>query len=196
MVLEAREVYSPTPGSHMSEEAKSLIEREYPICQDAVARTCRGNSDSEVDAAEAEGQTWVNLCSSAGTFKENGIPFSHFACKIAHNTALNTRRSSRRRPAIAISQCPQAENTAALGLSPEERMLKVERILSLNEAINTLSETSQLVLGLRLAQALSHAQIGQIIGKSEVATKTIFSRALKRINDSPKVQLLKSKEND
>lgn len=76
---------------------------------------------------------------------------------------------------LILDALPASEDHPEDEINRKDAFLRLERILA------TLSDEELNMLRLRYAADLSHAEIGEIIGKREGATKMAISRLLKRM---------------
>ena len=65
--------------------------------------------------------------------------------------------------------------------TPSEAMMREEVQENLREAFESLEESDQMLLGLRLGQRLTWAEIGNIMGCSRTAAAQNFARAIDRM---------------
>jgi RNA polymerase sigma-70 factor (ECF subfamily) len=67
--------------------------------------------------------------------------------------------------------------------SPTEAAVRAERMLRLQEALNTLDPIDREVLSLRHFEELSRAETAQVLGIEEAAAAKRYIRALKRLKN-------------
>lgn len=117
---------------------------------------------------------------------EPGAKFSTWLFTIANNVASNARRSLARRrevhlipPQNADSQATPLEQLAleASGLMPTRQVDNRERAEMVRQAVSTLSERQKMALLLSKFEGMSYAEIGQAMGASTQAVKSLLSRA-------------------
>lgn len=129
-------------------------------------------------AAEAEDLTarvFYRAMRSMPRYKERGLPFSAFLYRIAHNLVANWHRDSKRRPEIPLEDAwlpPRAEG------DPEDKLILNEERERLLQAIRRLPPERQELLIFKFVDRLSNAEIGQIMGRSEGAIKSLYHRTL------------------
>lgn len=129
------------------------------------------------DAEDLTACTFQRALEHIGRYQDQGAPFSAWLYRIAHNLVANWHRdrSRRRRKVISLSELAQVrpwqEGPAHLGEASEEQ----EALLA---AIRRLPADRQLLLILKFSEQLSNAQIGQIMGRSEGAIKSLYHRTL------------------
>ncbi|GIW93438.1 MAG: RNA polymerase sigma factor [Pirellulaceae bacterium] len=129
-----------------------------------------------------------------------GARFSTFLFTIAHNVASNAvRRQSRRREVQVDS--PGNGNSASLdemavaksGFMPARQLDKAERAEFVRAAINQLSDRQRMALMLCKFEGLSYAEIGQIMGLSEKAVKSLLARARQNLRAALEPYILEGK---
>jgi RNA polymerase sigma factor (sigma-70 family) len=87
-------------------------------------------------------------------------------------------RRAKRRRSLPIASF---RDLAVDAPSPEERLLREERVASLLAAVSTLSPADQELIGLRYGSDLDFAAIGATLGVSEGTVRTRLWRALGRL---------------
>ena len=117
---------------------------------------------------------------------EPGAKFSTWLFTIANNVASNSRRSLARRKEVHLvgaagdSQAVQPLHDLALaasGLMPARQLDKRERVEIVRLAIESLPERQRMALLLAKFEHMSYADIGESMGLSVPATKSLLSRA-------------------
>ena len=127
------------------------------------------------DAEDLTSRTFYRALSHVQGYEDRGIAFSAWLYRIAHNLVANWHRDRKRRPVVALEELvtrstgePHPESAAELG--DDSRLL--------HEAMKSLDSSRQELLVLKFAEGLSNAQIGQIMGRSEGAIKSLYHRTL------------------
>jgi RNA polymerase sigma-70 factor, ECF subfamily len=107
-----------------------------------------------------------------------------------HRQHLGTKmRDAAREVSLYREALPQASSVALaaqlLGkhTSPTEAAVRAERMLRLQEAINTLDPIDREILSLRHFEQLSRAEAAQVLGIEEGTAAKRYVRALKRLKD-------------
>jgi RNA polymerase sigma-70 factor (ECF subfamily) len=108
-------------------------------------------------------------------YEQQGLSFSSWLYRIARNVAIDYYRT--RREDLPLSSEP-LELADEEGLGPEELVLRREEVRELQRAVSRLPEEQQQVIILRFVEGLSHAQVGEIMGKSEEACRVLQHRGL------------------
>jgi len=116
-----------------------------------------------------------------GRYRDQGVPFSAWLYRIAHNLVANWHRDRSRRQIL-----PLDERIVASGISshPEVATVQLEEQRLLLEMVRLLPPDRQELLILKFMEHLSNAEIGQIMGKTEGAIKSLYHRTLSSLRDS------------
>jgi RNA polymerase sigma-70 factor (ECF subfamily) len=113
-------------------------------------------------------------------YHDRGLPFSAWLYRIAHNLVANWHRDNSRRKEIPLDDgflaVPHHEY-------PEQELLITEEKEHLVQAIRCLPPERQQLLILKFVEHLSNAEIGQIMGRTEGAVKSLYHRTLLTIRD-------------
>ncbi len=107
-------------------------------------------------------------------YEDRGIPFSAWLYRIAHNLVANFHRDQSRRQTVSID----AITIPAFSNHPERAAIVQEEQELLLEAVRTLAPERQELLILKFINNLSNAEIGEIMGRTEGAIKSLYHRTL------------------
>jgi RNA polymerase sigma-70 factor, ECF subfamily len=130
---------------------------------------------SESDAEDITSRVFYRAFGHIGNYVDKGVPFSAWLYRIAHNLVANWHRDSHRRREVPLED--QMELPAHID-HPERAMEKSQEMESLLKGIRQLSPDRQQLLILKFVEDYSNAEIGEIMGKSEGAIKSLYHRAL------------------
>ena len=127
------------------------------------------------DAEDLTSRVFFRAMSHLETYVDKGYPFSAWLYRIAHNLIANWHRDRGRRPVISledmvISSRPD-EHPETVAQDEDDRKL-------LNEALQNLEPVRRELLVLKFTEGLSNAEIGQVLGRSEGAIKSLYHRTL------------------
>jgi RNA polymerase sigma-70 factor (ECF subfamily) len=107
-----------------------------------------------------------------------------------HRQHLGTRmRDARREISLYHDDLPEASSAALASMllgrhtPPTQAALRAERMLRVQEALNSLDPIDREVLALRHFEQLSRAEAAQVLGISQDAAAKRYFRALKRLKD-------------
>jgi RNA polymerase sigma-70 factor (ECF subfamily) len=111
--------------------------------------------------------------------------FSTWLFTIANNVALNHLRSKGRHPTVGFGLSlsgsqplrPAEERVPARDGTPSAQMRQVELSDVVREALEGLGEDQRMAVLLNKFEGMSYAEIGEVMGKSEAAVKSLLSRA-------------------
>jgi RNA polymerase sigma-70 factor, ECF subfamily len=128
------------------------------------------------DAEDLTEQTFLKVWQAIGSYDYRGSPFAAWVFRIAHNLLVDHRR--RLSPTEELDDELEVEDSAA---GPEEAAAQRLEAEELGKALRQLTDVEQSVVALRFVHGLEHRTVARIVGKSEVATRSIQSRALVRL---------------
>ncbi len=120
-------------------------------------------------------------------YEERGLPFSAYLYRIAHNLVANWHRDQGRRKEIALEDSGWNLPVASEP-HPEHHLIRLEEEERLLNAIRRLPPERQELLILKFVERLSNAEIGQILGRSEGAIKSLYHRTLLALRAELKAQ--------
>lgn len=132
------------------------------------------------DAEDLTERVFQRALGHVSEFQDMGVPFSAWLYRIAHNLVANWHRDRSRRPTVTLdersatgmeSPHPEAEAEAS-----EEREL-------LLEAVRSLPPERQQLLILKFVESMSNAEVGQVMGRTEGAVKSLYHRTLSSLRE-------------
>ncbi len=127
------------------------------------------------DAEDLTARVFQRALRHVGAFQDMGVPFSAWLYRIALNLVANWHRDRSRRPVV-----PLEDHTVLTPGSQHPESLAMAREVGedLLELVRRLPEERQQLLILKFAERLSNAEIGQIMGRTEGAIKSLYHRTL------------------
>ena len=128
------------------------------------------------DAEDLAEQVFLKAWQAIAGYDCRGAPFSAWIFRIAHNLLVDHRRA--RRETEPLDDDLEIEDDED---APDELVARRLEARELAKALGELSSVEQSVVALRFVEKLDHRSVASIIGKSEVATRSIQSRALARL---------------
>ncbi len=135
------------------------------------------------DEAEAEDLTakiFMRAMKHIPKFVDQGVPFVAWLYRIARNLVANWHRDRSRRRTIALDDIAQWHVGQE---SPELESQILEDRDSLLAAVRRLPADRQELLVFKFVDRLSNAEIGDIMGRSEGAIKSLYHRTLLSLRD-------------
>lgn len=127
------------------------------------------------DAEDLTARIFVRAMQHIGNYQDQGVPFSAWLYRIAHNLVANFHRDRSRRKIISLDDIAQWHFQEE---GPEFATQMMEDTAVLLEAIRRLPADRQELLILKFVERLSNAEIGSIMGRSEGAIKSLYHRTL------------------
>jgi RNA polymerase sigma-70 factor (ECF subfamily) len=113
-------------------------------------------------------------------YTDRGVPFSAWLYRIAHNLVANWHRDRGRKQEIPLDDLPVIPNK---GDHPERNLVRSQEQEALLKMIRRLPPERQNLLILKFVEDMSNAEIGEIMGRSEGAVKSLYHRTLLSLRD-------------
>ena len=154
---------------------EQLVERHQALVIGTVGRMLGNNSDVE-DVAQ---QVFVRVWKSAGRYRPTA-KFTTWLLTITRNLVFNEARRRKRHPGDLLD-VHEGEEALALvdsaGRIPDEQLLEAELQREIDRAILALPEKQRMALVLRRYEDKSYEEIGEVLGLSIAAVKSLLFRA-------------------
>ena len=149
--------------------ARTLYERYFDRIYNYVyARLGRAE-----DAEDLAIDTMTRSLTRLDQFQDQGVAFSSWVYKIAHNATIDHYRRHGKVTLVSLEQA-----TLPQSADPSELALEQLSNEDLRVALRALTDEQQQVLILRFFQDLTAAQVAGIMGKSVGAVQALQHRAL------------------
>ncbi len=132
------------------------------------------------DAEDLTARVFQRAMNHIQTYTDRGVPFSAWLYRIAHNLVANWHRDRSRKQEIPINDLPVLPSR---GDHPETTLVHSQEQDSLLRLIRRLPPDRQQLLILKFVEDMSNAEIGQIMGRSEGAVKSLYHRTLLALRD-------------
>jgi len=132
------------------------------------------------DAEDITARVFQRAMGHIHSYTDRGVPFSAWLYRIAHNLVANWHRDRSRKQEIPLEDLPLA---AAKVDRPETTLMRSQEQDALLRLIRQLPAERQSLLILKFVENLSNAEIGQIMGRSEGAVKSLYHRTLLALRD-------------
>jgi RNA polymerase sigma-70 factor (ECF subfamily) len=130
------------------------------------------------DAEDLTARVFFRALSSLPRYRQRGAPFSAWLYRIAHNLIANWHRDQSRRRLVSLDDLPLMGRRRD---APERVTESREEHSALWRAIEGLQPERQLLLHLKFGEGLSNAQIGELMGRTEGAVKSLYHRTLQSL---------------
>ena len=136
-----------------------------------------GNSH---EAEDLTTRVFMRAMKHIGNYTDQGVPFSAWLYRIARNMVANWYRDNSRRQTISLDDISQWHiSDEGAELAAQLREDKANLLL----AIQQLPSDRQELLILKFVDQLPNAEIGNIMGRSEGAIKSLYHRTLAALRE-------------
>ena len=156
-----------------SSEAFGLL---YELYIDRIYNYVYYRTGNHHDAEDLTAKVFHQAMKHIPRYVDRGAPFSSWLYRIAHNLVANWHRDRSRRQVVSLDQVTLVAPPGDDG--PFDHAPRRERRDTLLAAIHRLPAERQQLLILKFVEHLPNAQIGQIMGRSEGAIKSLYHRTL------------------
>jgi RNA polymerase sigma-70 factor (ECF subfamily) len=135
---------------------------------------------SSYDAEDLTERVFMRALRHIGSYNNRGLPFSAWLYRIAHNLVANWYRDNSRRKEIPLDDGILTTHQSSF---PEQEILHNEERERLLHVIRRLPPDRQQLVILKFVDHLSNSEIGQIMGRTEGAVKSLYHRTLLTIRE-------------
>ncbi len=143
------------------------------------------------DAEDLTARAFYQALTHIDRYVDRGLPFSAWLYRIAHNLVANWYRSQSRRQVINLDEVT-ASALRHPGDVPEKSLEHQDDHRLLLRLLRRMPDDRQQLVILKFVNQLSNLEIGQIMGRSEGAIKSLYHRTLLALRE----QWLKERESD
>ena len=127
------------------------------------------------DAEDLTARTFYRALDHINRYVNRGAPFSAWLYRIAHNLVANWHRDQSRRKIISLEDIKlRVQRRDGPHQMAEQKEEKDELLV----AIRRLPPDRQQILILKFVEGMSNAEIGEVMGRSEGAIKSLYHRTL------------------
>lgn len=127
------------------------------------------------DAEDLTAKVFFKAMQHIGRYQDRGAPFSAWLYRIAHNMVANWHRDKRWSKTVALED---AAGNLIHGDDPHRSSERSEVRERLLHFIHQLPAERQQLLVLKFVERYSNQEIGEIMGRSEGAIKSLYHRTL------------------
>lgn len=135
------------------------------------------------DAEDLTSRVFTRAIKHITNYEDRGLPFSAWLYRIAHNLVANWHRDNSRRQIVELDESYRLPSNHE---PPETRVVRSEQEQFLMDLVSDLPEDRQQLLILKFVDHLSNAEIGEIMGRTEGAIKSLYHRTLLALRDEVK----------
>lgn len=128
------------------------------------------------EAEDLTEQVFLKAWEAIDRYEARGAPFTAWLYRLAHNLVVDQYRG--RRPTTPIEDVDESLLDGEDMSGAVESAIEAEEV---RDAVQRLNPEHRQLIVLRFIEGLSHAEVAQIIGKSEGAARVIQFRALQAL---------------
>lgn len=171
---------SPPNESHLIARAKrgdaDAVSALYQAYVNAIFRYIAYRVESVMVAEDLTADVFLRMVRDIPHYDDRGHPFGVWLFAIARNRIRDHYRAKHHRTHVELGEHHPSDDT-----DPFDTLAQREERAQLRHALAQLPPDYQDVLILRYMHNLSYADVARILGKSELALRTIQHRALKAL---------------
>jgi RNA polymerase sigma-70 factor (ECF subfamily) len=157
---------------------KEAVSALYAAYAQSIFQYVSFRVDSRMTAEDLTAEVFLRMVRGISTFEDRGLPFGAWLFRIAGNLIIEHFRQDKRVTFTVLSDDERGDDSESF-----RRVENEEDRQRLMAALSLLPQEYQDVLILRFMQSLSHSEVAAILGKSDVAIRSIQHRALKALAD-------------
>jgi len=135
------------------------------------------------DAEDLTEMVFQRALRHVAKFEDKGVPFTAWLYRIAHNLVANWHRDRSRRPIVPLDQYVAVSEVSK---HPESEAMAFEETELLMTIVRQLPPDRQQLLILKFVERMSNAEIGEVMGRSEGAVKSLYHRTLNALRAEAK----------
>ncbi len=148
----------------------------YEAYLDRIYRYVYYRVGTTSEAEDLTEQVFLRAWEAIDRYEARGVPFIAWLYRLAHNLVVDHYRA--RRLVLPLEDIGEAEEPGEDVSEIVENQLDVQE---LRDALQHLSPEHQQLIVLRFVEGMSHAEVAQITGKTEGATRVVQYRALQAL---------------
>lgn len=130
---------------------------------------------NDQDAEDLTARTFYRALEHFPSYEDRGAPFSAWLYRIAHNLVANWHRDHSRRQMISVDdlilKAPKARGPAIQTEKSDEHDVMLG-------AVRRLAPDRQQLVILKHVEGMTNAEIGDVMGRTEGAIKSLYHRTL------------------
>jgi len=135
---------------------------------------------SAADAEDLTARTFFQALNNLHRYQVQGVPFSAWLYRIAHNLVANWHRDTSRHRTTSTDGLIEIPSE---GDGPDHSATVAEERRELHAMLRRLPSDRQQLLILKFAEQMSNEEIAIIMGRSEGAIKALLHRTIKNLRE-------------
>ncbi|MEJ5311411.1 MAG: RNA polymerase sigma factor [Anaerolineae bacterium] len=136
------------------------------------------HTGNQLEAEDLTSRTFFRALRSLHQYKDRGGAFQAWLFRIAHNLVVNWYRDQSRHPVISLEVAGDYPGEGTPHDEPHAHIVHVERQALVARLIAQLPEERKTLLILKFVEKMSNEDIGNVLGKTEGAIKSLYHRTL------------------
>lgn len=170
----------PEPGDEIALEQAIVGDQEafgvlYERYVGRIYNYIYYRTGNQHDAEDLTARVFFRALRRMPAYQDRGLPFTAWLYRIAHNLVANWHRDRGRRAEIPLDE---GLSLVSQHEHPETALLANEEQDHLLQMIRKLPADRQQLLILKFVEHMSNIEIGQIMGRTEGAVKSLYHRTL------------------
>ena len=161
-----------------AQEDPQAFGKLYEIYVDKIYNYMYYRTGNHHDAEDLTAKAFYQALTHIDRYVDRGLPFSAWLYRIAHNLVANWYRARSRRQVITLDELTASAVYHSLDTLPEKELESRDDQRSLLRLIRRMPEDRQQLVILKFVHQLSNQEIGQVMGRSEGAIKSLYHRTL------------------
>lgn len=150
----------------------------YDIFVDKIYGYVHYKVGNEEEAKDLTENIFLKVLENIKYYRGGRSSFTAWLFTIAKNLIINYYKERSRSQTVSLNALSEKQSQTE---TPEEAALKTFSQEMVYQALSQLTEEQQQVIVLRFFSNLSNREIGEIVGKSEGAVKSLQHRALRTL---------------
>lgn len=154
----------------------------YELYVDRIYNYCYQRTGNRADAEDLTARTFHRAIAHIQKFTPRGIPVAIWLYRIAHNLVSNWHRDRHRWHLVSLDAFPFTNQHHSLVsgelAEPGDLVEANEETRILHHLMRDLPDERQTLLILKFSEGWSNAEIGELLGRSEGAVKSLYHRTL------------------
>tara|TARA_R110002096_G_scaffold16106_29_gene55197 strand:+ start:14120 stop:14707 length:588 start_codon:yes stop_codon:yes gene_type:complete len=162
------------------------FEQLVDMHQHAVVGTVAKMLGNPSDAEDVAQQVFVRIWKSAARYTPQA-KFTTWMYTITRNLVFNEVRRRQRKPSVSLDEREEEHHLSSSvdeGMRPDEETLQKELEAAVDAAIQELPEKQRLAVILRRYEDMPYEDIGEVLGLSLSAVKSLIFRARGQLKEN------------
>ncbi|MBN1581600.1 MAG: sigma-70 family RNA polymerase sigma factor [Anaerolineae bacterium] len=161
-----------------AKESPEAFGELYKLYVDRIYNYMYYRTGNHHDAEDLTAKAFYQALTHIDRYVDRGLPFSAWLYRIAHNLVANWYRARSRRQVITLDDLTTSAVYHSQDTLPERELESQDDHRALLRLIRRMPDDRQQLVILKFVHQLSNQEIGQVMGRSEGAIKSLYHRTL------------------